>query len=80
MTGSQEEFIETVDIWQLRQFRMPIMRFFAPDFVGHLELGRYLKQILATGRWRAVRVVPHLGGQGEHLHRFDIYGEPAHER
>jgi hypothetical protein len=76
MAHTQDEFIETVDIWQLRQFRMPIMRFFAPDFVAQLELGRHLRKVLSSGKWRAVRVVPHTDEAHEHVHRFDIYGEP----
>ena len=73
---TEEAFIETVDAWQLRQVRMPIMRFVAPDFVAQLELGRYVKTLLSSGKWRAVRVVPHTDAQHGHLHQYDIYGEP----
>jgi hypothetical protein len=36
------------------------MRLFAPNFVEQVELGRYVRRLLATRRFSVVRVVPHL--------------------
>ena len=73
-----EEFIGTVDVWELSQLRWPIMRFFASKLLAELELGRYLQGLLATGRWTAVRVVPHRDPSGAPVtHVFDVYGVPV---
>ena len=79
MAHTNEEFIETVDVWHLRHYRMPILRVLAPDFTGHMELGGYLKRVLATGRWRWVRIVPHRDPSHPYPHLFDVYGERAGE-
>ena len=75
----QEEFIGTVDVWELRSgIRWMIMRVFARRFVEDVELGRYLRGLLATRRWSVVRVVPHNNQQGlPSSHVFDVYGVPA---
>ncbi len=81
MTQPQQEFIGTVDIHDLRQLHWPLMRLLAPHFVEELELGRYMKGLLATGRWRDVRVVPHRSATGElSKHVFDVYGETDVDR
>ena len=74
------EFIVTVDVWHLHQFRWPIMGTLAPGYVEQLELSRYLRQLLATGRWRAVQAVPHFDAGRSCRHRFDVYGEPTSRR
>ncbi len=72
------QFIDTVDIHDLRQLRWPIMRMLAPHFVEEIELGRYVKGLLATRKWADVRVVPHRTPDGQiSRHVFDVYGEPA---
>jgi hypothetical protein len=75
----QEEFIGTVDVWDLKSgIRWMIMRVFARHFVEEVELGRYLRGLLATRRWSVVRVVPHINPQGlPSRHVFDVYGVPA---
>ena len=75
----QEELIGTVDVWQLRsRIRWMIMRAFARHFVEEVELGRYMRDLLATRRWSVVRVVPHVNAQGlPSSHVFDVYGVPA---
>jgi hypothetical protein len=74
---SSEERIATVDVWMLRELRWPIIRLFARRFVEERELGRYIRELLASGRWRAIRVVPRAGGQDSRPHVFDVYGQPA---
>jgi hypothetical protein len=73
-----EELIGTVNVWDLRRFCWPILRIFARRVVDDLELGRYLKDLLATGRWDEVRVVPHRNADGSLSdHVFDTYGRPV---
>jgi hypothetical protein len=77
-TESGEQFIGTVDTWKLRQFRWPILQLLSRRFVYEMELGRYMKGLLATGRWDEVRVVPHCQAGGRLSdHVFDVYGRPA---
>lgn len=75
-----EEFIDTVDVHQLRtQPLWPIMRVFAPRFVDEVELNRYLRRVLASDRWSVVRVVPHVDERGmPSQHIFDVYGRRSH--
>jgi hypothetical protein len=70
-----EEFIGTIDVWQLRQLRWPVLRMLARHYVEERELGRYVRDLLKSKRWNAVRVVPHPEPHGEHPHVFDLYGQ-----
>jgi hypothetical protein len=72
--GDQEQFIGTVDVWQLRQMRWPIMRFLAPSFVERLELERYMRQLLLSHHWSSVRAEPHLDAAAARPHVFEVYG------
>jgi hypothetical protein len=74
-----EQLIGTVDVWELRSgIRWMIMRAIARHFVEEMELGRYMRGLLATRRWSMVRVVPHKSEQGvPSTHVFDVYGVPA---
>jgi hypothetical protein len=82
--GSQSEeiLIDTVDVSRLSSgIRWMIMRPFAPRFVEEVELGRYVRGLLATRRWSMVRVVPHQDEQGvPSRHVFDVFGVPATRR
>lgn len=69
-----EEFIETVDVWQLRQLRWPILRFLAPRFLEERELDRYMRGLLASGRWTCVRVSPQAPAASVRPHIFEVYG------
>jgi hypothetical protein len=69
-----EEFIGTVDVWQLRQMRWPILRALARDFVEQCELERYMSGLLDTGHWDTVRVVPRTDPAARRPHLFDVYG------
>ena len=75
--GEQEQFIGTVDVWQLRQMRWPIMRFLAPRFVERLELERYMGQLLASHHWSSVRAEPHLDPAVARPHVYEVYGLPS---
>jgi hypothetical protein len=74
-----EQFIGTVDVWQLRQRRWPIMRCFARQFVEEQELEAYMRQLLASGEWSFVRALPRVEAEdrGKRAHIFDVYGTPT---
>lgn len=73
-----EQFIGTVDVAELRSIRGAIVRLLARHYAEEMELGRYLRELLATRRWSVVRVVPHSTEQGvPSTHVFDIYGVPV---
>jgi hypothetical protein len=85
MIQERKEFIDTVDLNQLRTgIRSMFMRPFAPRLAQELELGRYLRELLRTRRWSVVRVQPHLNELGvPSSHIVDVYDVPAradHER
>ena len=82
MSQPHEELIGTVDVSRLTSgIRWMIMRPFAPRFVEEVELGRYLRGLLATRRWSTVRVAPHLDERGVPSgHIFDVFGVPARRR
>jgi hypothetical protein len=77
MMHDQDEFVETINLWQLRQVQWPLMRVLSPHFIAEVELGRYMKRLLASGRWNVIRVVPHQDGGRPSDHVFDVYGQPA---
>ena len=75
MPQQTEHFIETVDVRELHELDWPIVRLMAPSFVERLELRRYKRHLLTSGRWDRVRAVPRRdssGGVSPHL--FDLYG------
>ncbi len=72
-----EQFIGTVDVWQLNQMRRPILRVFARTYVDQLELRHHLQGLLGTGVWRSVRAVPHVDPARRYQHVFDIFGRSA---
>jgi hypothetical protein len=55
-----------------------ITRLVSRHFVEEVELGRYMRGLLATRRWSVVKVVPHRDEHGVlSPHVFDVYGVPA---
>ena len=73
-----EHFIETVDRRHLHELDWPIVRLLARSFVERLELQRYKRHLVASGRWDRIRAVPHRDGSGGvSPHVFDLYGLPA---
>jgi len=79
MTGQQDEFIDTVDVRELKSgIRWMITRVLSRRFAEDLERGRYLRRLLDTRRWSVVRVVPHTDRLGlPSTHVFDVYGVPS---
>jgi hypothetical protein len=79
MMQSNEQFVGTVDVWQLSSgIWWMITRVCSPRFVEEVELGRYMRGLLATRQWSVVRVVPHINEQGlPSAHVFDVYGVPT---
>jgi len=77
--SEQGELIGTVDVWELSSgIRWMITRLVSRHLVEEVELGRYMRGLLATRRWSVVKVVPHRNEQGESsTHIFDVYGVPA---
>jgi hypothetical protein len=50
------------------------MRQMFPKFVADIEFGRYLRTLLVTGHYTAVRVEPHRNSDGSpSTHVFDVY-------
>jgi hypothetical protein len=75
VTPTAEEFIGTVNVWQLRHFRAPIQRIFARHAIDHLELDYYLRDLLSTKRWDVIRAAPHPNEDGRVSdHIYDLYG------
>ena len=74
-----EELIGTVDVWELNSgVRWMITRALSPRFAQEVELGRYMRRLLASRRWSVVRVVPHTDERGvPSTHVFDVYGAPS---
>jgi len=74
----EEEFIETVDVWELHTMRWPFLRALFPEFVSKRELVAYERRLLATARWSVIRAAPKpstsIGPAG---HIYDVYGTPA---
>ena len=77
--SEQGELIGTVDAWELSsEIRWMITRLVSRHFVEEVELGRYLRGLLATRRWSVVKVVPHRNEQGvPSTHVLDVYGVTA---
>jgi hypothetical protein len=74
-TSSSEELIATVDARELHGIRWGMMRQMFPKFVEEVELGRYLRELLTSGDYGAVRVEPHRDPGGRlSTHTFDVYG------
>jgi len=75
MLDGVEQRIGTVDTWELRHYRWPIQRLFARHAVDQIELERYVRELLSTGRWELVRVVPASEADGRRSdHVYEMYG------
>ena len=72
--STADELVETIDVRDLHSIRWGFMRTMFPRFVDDIELGRFLRTILATGHYSAVRVEPCRGSDGKpSTHVFDVY-------
>jgi hypothetical protein len=68
-TTPTRELIATVDSRELNTLRWGPMRQMFPAFVEEVELGRYLKKLLASMTCCAVEIAPHAGSS----HIFDVF-------
>jgi hypothetical protein len=67
------EPIATVDVTMLNSVRWGPIRQMFPAFVEEVELGRYLKQLLADSRCKRFAIQPHPGADGKpSRHVFDV--------
>jgi hypothetical protein len=70
--------VATVDVAQLNTLRWGPMRQLFPSFVEEIELGRYLKRLLANAECQAVQLEPHRAADGTASpHVFDVYCVPS---
>jgi hypothetical protein len=68
------ELVTTVDVRELHGNRWGIMRQIIPRFVEEVELGRYLRTLLTSSQYGAVRVERHRDPDGRpSTHIFDVY-------
>lgn len=76
-TSAVGKLIGTVDASELRTVRWGLMRPLFPRFIEELELGRYVRKLLSTGRWSAIRIEQHRLPDGRiSIGQFDIYEIP----
>ena len=72
--ASSRELLATVDVTNLNSLRWGPLRQMFPGFVEEIELGRYLKQLLATSQCKTVEIQPHVGTNGRPSPRvFDVF-------
>ena len=76
LNAPEEQFLGTVDTHDLHDIDWPFIRLFFPHFVEEMELGRYIKNLVRSHHWRAVRAVPHDIGGSLSDHVFDVYAVP----
>jgi hypothetical protein len=70
-----EELIASIDVTQLHAIRWWFLQLFAPRYVEDMELGCYVRELLATREWSMVRVTPHADTLGTPSMRvYDVYG------
>jgi hypothetical protein len=73
-TSTPGELVATVDVRELHSIRWGMMRQMFPRFIEDIELGRYLRTLLTSGHYEAVRIVPHRGPDGQpSSHVFHVY-------
>ena len=70
----QRQPLATVDVRGLHTLRCGPLRELFPRFVEEIELGRYLRQLLARSDNEAVGIEPHRDASGRpSTHVFDVY-------
>ena len=68
------KLLATVDVTTLNSLPWGPIRQMFPAFVEEIELGRYLKKLLATAECRAVQLQPHVQTDGAPApHVFDVF-------
>jgi hypothetical protein len=72
-TSIERKPLATVDVRQLNTLLWGPLRQMFPRFVEEVELGRYLKKVLASKECTAVQIEPHREMDGRaSMHVFDI--------
>jgi hypothetical protein len=75
---SRDRYLGQVDVRDLSHYQWPIIRAVAGRFVDRLELRQHQRQLLKSGRWKAIRAEPHRDEAGQlSPHVFDLYGSNA---
>jgi hypothetical protein len=68
------ELLATVDVRELNSLRWGPIRQMFPEFVEEIELGRYLKDLLAANGCRPVQLEAHRQPNGTVSdHMFDVF-------
>jgi hypothetical protein len=68
------ELLATVDVRTLNSLRWGPLRQMFPGFVEQIELGRYLRHLLANSNCKTVEIQPHVEPNGAPSQRvFDVY-------
>lgn len=68
------ELLATVDVRELNSLRWGPIRQMFPEFVEEIELGRYLKNLLAANGCRPVQLEAHRQPNGQVAqHTFDVF-------
>jgi hypothetical protein len=77
-TSKEEEYLGRVNVRDLGHRRWPIISALASRFVDRMELQRYQRRLLGSGKWKIVRAVPRRDESGVlSSHVFDVYAVPA---
>ncbi len=67
------EPLATVDVRTLNTVRWGPVRHMFPGFVEEIELGRFLKGLLASHTCKAVEIEPHCENNAPSSHVFDVF-------
>ena len=81
MMHNSADLIATIDVRQLDTVRLGVLRLRFPAFAAEMELGRYMRRVLSSGRYAKVYLEPHRDSDGRlSQHVFDVYGSAASSR
>jgi hypothetical protein len=72
------DLIETIDVRQLDNAHLGVLRVMFPGFAEEIELGRYVRRLLSRKGYQAVHLEPHRdanGGASPHV--FDVFASRA---
>jgi hypothetical protein len=70
------QLIARIDVLELAASADWFLQLIAPEVIEAAVLGRYVRDLIATGRWQQIAIVPRPddGGAGS---RLDVYGVPS---
>ena len=64
MMHNSANLIATIDVRQLDTVGLGVLRLMFPAFAAEMELGRYMRRVLSSGRYAVVYLEPHRGSDG----------------